>query len=105
MPSGAVMLFLIANLQKKSNSPILHGSWLSAMLLFLYAIAFSFAYLTLGAGTDIAPLLQGLEHDLCAAPHWGYVITGRLVLTYADQDDETVSGVPRIGRPSGWPAQ
>ncbi len=31
-------------------------------------------YFSLVAGTDIAPLLQGLEDDACQAPHWGYVI-------------------------------
>ena len=31
-------------------------------------------YFSLGAGTDIAPLLVGLEDDICQAPHWGYVI-------------------------------
>ena len=49
-------------------------------------------WFSLGAGTDIAPLLQGLEEDLCAAPHWGYVISGELVLTYADGSDERVRG-------------
>lgn len=58
-------------------------------------------WFSLGTGTDIAPLLQGLEHDRCGAPHWGYVISGELVLSYADQDDETVSG----GDLFFWPPQ
>ena len=33
-------------------------------------------YFSIGAGTDIAPLLQGLTNDSCAAPHWGYIISG-----------------------------
>ena len=41
--SGAVMLFVIANLQKQKEHKILSGSWLSAAFLFLYAITFSFA--------------------------------------------------------------
>ncbi|HKY16594.1 MAG TPA: hypothetical protein VJM33_16840 [Microthrixaceae bacterium] len=41
-------------------------------------------YFSLGAGTDIAPLLQGLPGDVCDAPHWGYVLAGDLVVTYAD---------------------
>src|SRR5258707_3565 len=51
LTAGAIILFLITNLQKKSNGPILRGSWLSAMFLFLYAITFSFAYLSLTTGT------------------------------------------------------
>lgn len=41
-------------------------------------------YFSLSAGTDIAPLLHGLEGDACQVPHWGYVITGTLVVTYTD---------------------
>ena len=29
-------------------------------------------YFSLKEGTDIAPLLKGLEADLCQSPHWGY---------------------------------
>jgi drug/metabolite transporter (DMT)-like permease len=49
--SGALALWLIASLQKKPTAPILRGNWISAAMLFLYAIAFSFAYLSLSAGT------------------------------------------------------
>lgn len=48
-------------------------------------------YFSLGAGTDIAPLLQGLEGDLCQAPHWGYMLQGRLAVTYADGEQEMVA--------------
>jgi uncharacterized protein (TIGR03086 family) len=41
-------------------------------------------YFSLGAGTDIAPLLRGLDHDACHAPHWGYMFGGELVLTLVD---------------------
>ena len=49
-------------------------------------------YFSLGAGTDIAPLLKGLENDLCQSPHWGYLIDGEITVTYADGGNETVSG-------------
>ena len=49
-------------------------------------------YFSLGAGADLAPLLEGLEDDLCQAPHWGYVISGRLVVTYTDDSTERCSG-------------
>jgi hypothetical protein len=38
-------------------------------------------YFSLGAGTDISPLLEGLERDLCQVAHWGYVISGEIVVT------------------------
>jgi hypothetical protein len=46
-------------------------------------------YFTLGAGTDIAPLLKGLKDDGCQAPHWGYMIDGEVVVTYTDGKTET----------------
>lgn len=49
-------------------------------------------WFSLGAGTDIAPLLEGLDGDLCASPHWGYVISGEVVLTYAEQAEERIVG-------------
>lgn len=49
-------------------------------------------YFSLPAGMDISPLLQGLEGNLCQAPHWGYVLKGRLTTTYADGTQEVTSG-------------
>jgi hypothetical protein len=49
-------------------------------------------YFSLGAGADIAPLLKGLEGDLCQAPHWGYVLQGELTVTFADGTAEVTRG-------------
>ncbi|MET0146799.1 MAG: cupin domain-containing protein [Ilumatobacteraceae bacterium] len=58
-------------------------------------------YFSLGAGTDIAPLLRGLEDDACQAPHWGYVIGGELVVSYTGgRPDDACSG----GDVFYWPA-
>lgn len=38
----------------------------------------------LPAGTDFAPLLEGLKNNSCQVPHWGYIIKGSLKLTYDD---------------------
>jgi len=48
-------------------------------------------YFSLGAGADIAPLLKGLEGDLCQSPHWGYVIQGQLTVTYSDASMEVIN--------------
>lgn len=58
-------------------------------------------YFSLGAGTDIAPLLQGLEGDLCQAPHWGYVLQGLLTVTYADGAQEVIRGGDLFHWPPG----
>jgi hypothetical protein len=49
-------------------------------------------YFSLKKGTDIAPLLKGLESDLCQSPHWGYVIEGQVTVSYGDGNVETVGG-------------
>ena len=41
-------------------------------------------YFSLAAGTDISPLLKGLDGDLCQSPHWGYIMEGKLSVTFAD---------------------
>ncbi len=46
-------------------------------------------YFSLAAGTDIAPLLKGLHDDACHAPHWGYMISGELVVTYTNGTVDT----------------
>jgi hypothetical protein len=50
-------------------------------------------YFSLGAGADLAPLLKGLTDDTCQAAHWGYMITGDVIVTYSDGSDEAcISG-------------
>jgi hypothetical protein len=49
-------------------------------------------YFSVGAGTDLAPLLTGLKGDLCQSPHWGYLIEGRVKVTYGNGSSETVTG-------------
>lgn len=53
------------------------------------------------AGVDLAPLLQGLEGDLCQAPHWGYVLRGHLSVDYADGTRESCRGGDVIHWPAG----
>lgn len=56
-------------------------------------------YFTLATGTDIAPLLKGLENDLCYAPHWGYLLTGEVEVIYASGSVERCSA----GEAFHWP--
>lgn len=56
-------------------------------------------YFSLGAGTDIAPLLQGLQGDLCQAPHWGYISQGEVTVKYADGSTEGI----KAGDMFYWP--
>ncbi len=47
----------------------------------------------------MAPLLHGLPGDVCAAPHWGYVLSGELVVSYSDGTDGTCAS----GELFHWP--
>jgi uncharacterized cupin superfamily protein len=52
----------------------------------------------LAAGTDLSPLLQGLEDNLCQAPHWGYIIEGEVTVSFKDGSEEK----PRSGDLFYW---
>ena len=56
--SGALTLWLIVRFTRR-NTARGSGDWVAAAMLFLYAVAFSFAYLSLTAGTG-ALILFGL---------------------------------------------
>ena len=38
------------------------------------------SFITLAKGVDLGPALVGLPGDLCQCPHWGYMLTGRLLM-------------------------
>ena len=57
-------------------------------------------WFSLAAGTDMAPLLEGLEDDACQSPHWGYIIEGNVVVTYTDGSTDTCV----TGDVFHWPA-
>ena len=57
-------------------------------------------YFSLGSGTDIAPLLVGLQDDACQAAHWGYMISGAVVVSYTDSSTERCAA----GEVFHWPA-
>ena len=61
LASGAMMLALIAASSGKTKKAIKSGHWASAFFLFLYAIAFSFAYLGLTAGTGALILFGSVQ--------------------------------------------
>ena len=58
--SGAIVLFLIIKIKNKSGM-LTKGSWSASLMLFLYAITFSFAYITLDTGTGALILFGSVQ--------------------------------------------
>ncbi len=58
--SGAIMLAVIVRLKSRRSSPG-HADWLAAAMLFAYVAFFSFAYLTLPAGTGALILFGAVQ--------------------------------------------
>jgi len=48
-------------------------------------------YFSLAAGVDTTPLFQGLHHNACHSPHWGFVLQGRITTTDERGATETVT--------------
>lgn len=63
--SGALVLLLVLKMRRRS--PWQYGHWLSATALFVYAAAFSFAYLDLSAGTGALLLFMAVQLTMIAA--------------------------------------
>ncbi|HQU91106.1 MAG TPA: DMT family transporter [Pyrinomonadaceae bacterium] len=59
--SGTVTLVIILLVSRKIQTLASKGSWVSAFFLFAYAIAFSFAYLGLTAGTGALILFGSVQ--------------------------------------------
>lgn len=58
-------------------------------------------YFSLSAGVDTTPLFMGLEGNLCQCPHWGYLLSGKLIVTYADGTEEIDNAKDLFYWPSG----
>ena len=52
---------------------------------------------------DMAPLFKGLPDDRCQAPHWGYVIKGKVTYKYAEGEDVITAGEAYYAKPGHTP--
>lgn len=64
--SGAAVLALMTWTRRASHPPV-RGDWWAAAMLFAYVAAFSFAYLTLAAGTGALVLFGAVQLTMFAA--------------------------------------
>jgi drug/metabolite transporter (DMT)-like permease len=75
--AGGAGMLLAATAMRRPADMRLEGSWISAAVLFLYAIPFSFAYNTLSAATGALILFGAVQLTMVLAgiragerPHW-----------------------------------
>ena len=66
--SGALVLWLLVRM--KQNTPAGEGSWASAFALFTYAAGFSFAYVSLSAGTGALLLFAAVQVTMIGYGLW-----------------------------------
>lgn len=59
--SGAIVLFLIIISTQKITRLSANGSWLASLMLFVYAITFSYAYISLDTGTGALILFGSVQ--------------------------------------------
>ncbi len=59
--SGALVLLLILQITHNKKSSSAKGNWLGGLMLFLYAITFSYAYITLDTGTGALILFGSVQ--------------------------------------------
>ena len=64
--TGAVTLWIITRFLRAGSFRKSGGSWISAAMLFLYAVTFSFAYLSLSAGTGALILFAAVQITMIA---------------------------------------
>jgi drug/metabolite transporter (DMT)-like permease len=59
--SGAVVLLLLLGARRGKSAAAQRGNWTSAIMLFVYAAAFSFAYISLNTGTGALILFASVQ--------------------------------------------
>jgi len=67
--SGAIVLLCILKWGGNKNRSSTKGSWFAAFMLFLYAVTFSFAYLTLNTGTGALILFGSVQITMILRSH------------------------------------
>ena len=88
LASGALALLAILFISRSRASLRSSGSWLSALALFVYAICFSYAYISLSAGTGALILFGAVQLTmftvaLRSGEHFSAVSWAGLVLAIA----------------------
>jgi drug/metabolite transporter (DMT)-like permease len=68
--SGAVMLLVLITIRRETSHVRKASHWMSAAMLFLYAVCFSFAYISLSTGTGALILFGAVQITMIVAALW-----------------------------------
>lgn len=68
--SAAMMLTVIIAVKKPSDVRISYGRWRSALMLFVYAVTFSYAYIGLDTGTGALILFGSVQLTMIGLNTW-----------------------------------
>ncbi len=68
--SGAIALLVILYATNRGTRPASSGSWMSATMLFLYAVCFSFAYVSLDTGIGALILFGMVQATMVTGALW-----------------------------------
>jgi hypothetical protein len=64
----------------------------------------SVSFVTIRQSHSLAPLLRGLPGDRCQCPHWGYLLAGKITVSYADHEEAYQAGDAFYMTPGHVPA-
>jgi hypothetical protein len=78
------------------DAPVIEGRYVE---LDDYTVAFE----TFREDADGTPMFRGLPDDRCQCPHWGVVVSGRLVLRFVDHDETYAAGDAYYASPGHIP--
>lgn len=65
--------------------------------------SYTVGFETFRADADPAPLFRGLPDDRCQCPHWGHVVSGKIVYRYADHEEVYGAGDAYYAAPGHLP--
>lgn len=68
--SGALVLLILVKTTRKTSDADHRGNWTSAFMLFLYAVTFSFAYISLNTGTGALILFASVQATMIIFAIW-----------------------------------
>lgn len=90
---------------RKETSPItVDTPWFQARAIELGELTVAFETRRAErAEMDSAPFFKGLPDDRCPCPHWGLVVSGRLILRYLDHDESFEAGDVYYAAPGHLP--